>query len=65
LVVQRCKPSGIDHKRRNTLLSDFVDLGSSPSYPPQGVACSPTGCKGALQIIGKKNGDTLLMLLAV
>jgi hypothetical protein len=65
LVVQRGKLSGIDHKRRDSLFSDLIDLGSSPSYSTQGVARSPAGCKGTVQIIGIKDGNALLMLLAV
>jgi len=47
------------------LPSDFVDLGSSPSYATQGVAQSPAGGKVALQVMSIKDGDPLLILLTV
>ena len=47
-VVLRSTTAAVNHYRGDTLFSDLVDLGSSPSYPPQRVARSPAGGKGAL-----------------
>ena len=64
-VILRSTASGINHYRGDTLFSDFFDLGSSPSYPTQGVTPSPAGGKGALEVSGIKEGNMLFILLTV